>query len=106
MSIKTVVESFKKAIDSDDPESLNTVYELHRDEMEKASNDAQKFVLERISEGDFVKLLAAIEKIVVAEGVAGGETSLLLCEMKNELQAYTHSVVLTAIGLLIQDEIL
>jgi cellobiose-specific phosphotransferase system component IIB len=106
MSIKTVVDSFKKAIDSDDDDSLGTVYELHRDEMEQASDEAKKLILEKLSEGDFVKLLAAIEKVVVAECVAGGETSLLLCEMKNELQAYTHSVVLTAIGFLVQDEIL
>lgn len=77
-----------------------------REELFLSSEKAASIITSKLDEGDFVKLMAMIQKSVVAELATKGCTGMLRADMGNELQMYTHSVILATIGLLIQDEIL
>jgi hypothetical protein len=78
-----------------------------RKELSKCADLASETVLSRLSEGDFVRLMLMVQKSTIAALIADGHFTLAQADMaSDELQAYTHSVILATIGLLIQEEIL
>lgn len=111
MSIQTIIDKFYQIRDLDmrdfDAQKAIDLTTSLGDEIGNAAKSAEKIVLERMPEKDFVLLMLAIQKATSAAAAAHGEgTSLLMGEISGELQSYTQTVILAAIGCLIQDEIL
>lgn len=76
-------------------------------ELDHASEIAKNLILEKMDEKDFVKFLSIVQKLTSAIGISvENHSSLLFAEMDGALQGYTHTVVLAAIGTLIEEEIL
>ena len=110
MSIKTIVDTYGKLLggniletlaDEDLQEEVNLLYS----EIKKDAEVARITVLANMPEERFVKLLAMIQKMSVALGLDNG-TLVAKADISNELQGYTHTVVLAVIGALIEDEVL
>jgi len=71
------------------------------------SEMSKEIVLRKISEEKLVRLMRAVEKMVVfAMSVRGEGENLILPLASNELDGYTHSVVLATLGILINEEVL
>lgn len=111
MSIKSVVNLLLEIRDSEiadmfTEEMTQKIADV-REELSKCADLASETVLSRLSEGDFVKLMLMVQKSTIAALAADGYFTLVQADMASkELQAYTHSVILATIGLLIQEEIL
>lgn len=75
-------------------------------ELEKQSGAAQDVILSAISEKELVRLMLMIQKTTVSAVLMNGRFSILQTDSDGSLQAYTHSVVLAVIGLLMAEEIL
>lgn len=67
---------------------------------------ATDVILSRIPGEDLVKFLKIVQDAVVSAMVLSGENKILLPAVSGELSGYTHTIVLTVIGLLIEEEIL
>lgn len=77
-----------------------------RHEMEKAAELAESVILAKMPEKDAVTTMLLVQKFVAATCSANGNTGILLAEMDGSLQAYTHTVILATIGLLMDEEVL
>ena len=111
MSIKSTINLLNEIRNSDIGDLMNSAAAQEkvnnlRKEMEGCSNLAEKVICERLPEADFVKLMFMIQKTVSAMAASNGGSSIVLAEVSGELQSYTQTVILTAIGYLIQEEIL
>lgn len=110
MSIKSMVDLFKEIRDTEAQdlftEEMSQKIAKIRVELSDCADTAEKTVLSRLDEGDFVKLMAMVQKTTVATLAAEGSFGIVQLDLSGELQAYTHSVILATIGLLIQGEVL
>ena len=70
------------------------------------ADEAQEIITRSVDEALFCKFLKIVQKLGVSVCGAEGQTSVLIADMKGDLTAYTHTVILTVIGALIQDEVL
>jgi hypothetical protein len=109
MSIQSVISVFKKIHEmtleeaQDLVELTTPVYK----EMRKCSAEAENLLTRSVSEEDLVVLMLMVQKSVTAVMMANGKgMSILMADAADELQSYTQTVILTTIGLLVQDEIL
>ena len=110
MSITTIVDTYSKLRGGNvlemimDEDLENEVGLLHK-ELKKDAEVARDVILAGMPEERFVKLVAMIQKISVVLGLGNG-TLVARADISNELQSYTHTVVLATIGALIEDEVL
>lgn len=75
-------------------------------EMDRLFDLAKSTILEKMPEGDVVKTMLIVQKFVSGIGASQGKAGILMAEMDGSLQGYTHTVVLTTIGLLMDEEVL
>ena len=106
MIIKDVSNAMAKVLKNKADENLREELFDKTEDFERLSSMARDFLLERMEEKDFVRFLLVVQNSVLATMAAMGDFSLLLANETKELQSYTHTVVLTVIGALIEDEIL
>ena len=106
MSIKSVVKLYSKIINGELDE--DTIMEAMGNgvEFRRLADSAQKVLEERITEKELVRYLLGVQKTSVAALMSQGEMSIFAADADGSLNAYTHTVVLTVIGALIEDEIL
>jgi hypothetical protein len=105
MSIKDVSDTMAKVLKNKKDENLRVELFEKTEDFERLSSMARDFLLERMEEKDFVRFMLVVQKAVLASMLSEGDFSLLLAD-QGSLQPYTHTVVLTVIGALIEDEIL
>ena len=106
MSIKSVVKLYSKIIEGNLDEQTLEEAMGQRDEFNRLANLAQGVLEERITEKELVRYLLGVQKTCVAALMSSGNMSIFAADADNTLTAYTHTVVLTVIGGLIEDEIL
>ena len=106
MSIKSVVKLYSKIINGELDE--DTIMEAMGNgvEFRRLADLAQKVLEERITEKELVRYLLGVQKTSVAALMSQGEMSIFAADADGSLNAYTHTIVLTVIGALIEDEIL
>ena len=106
MSIKSVVKLYSKIINGELDE--DTIMEAMGNgvEFRRLADLAQKVLEERITEKELVRYLLGVQKTSVAALMSQGKMSIFAADADGSLNAYTHTVVLTVIGALIEDEIL
>ena len=110
MTIKSIVDAFDKIRslglrgmkDDSTPALLSDLI----GELENDAETAKNTIISKISEEELVKLMLMIQKCVVTVSAIQGDSAILLADIQGELQAYTHTVVLSVIGVLIEDEVL
>lgn len=70
--------------------------------------DALRKIVDRVGSDTFVKLAEALESIIVERLGAQGRGNYLVEDMmkNNDLELYTHYLVLTVLGMSIREEIL
>ena len=111
MSIKSINDSFMKLRESDietiEDGEIEAITEPMYNEFSECADLAQDILKKSVAEKDLVVLMLAIQKAIVASKNAdGGGATLFMADLAGDLQSYTHTVILTTIGVLIQDEIL
>ncbi len=111
MSIKSILDTYNQINESSLEESLSspTLPETTNnlfDELEKDMDVAKDIILAKMSERDLVNFMLMVQKMAVTACMMSGSKFILQADISGELQGYTHSVVLSVIGALIQDEIL
>lgn len=76
--------------------------------LEKNSEEAMRIILSKISEKDFVRLMGVVKSFTLSAMLSHGEgPNILMAQMNGrELDGFTHTIVLSVIGLLISEEIL
>lgn len=111
MSIKQINEMYERLKNSQngeaiaDPSFSNKIIDLIS-ELNNHSEVSKNVVLSVMSEEEFVHLMLMVQKMVVAAMAMNGEFSIMQADLDRSLQEYTHTVVLSVIGLLISEEIL
>lgn len=106
MSIKSVVSLYSKIIEGRFDEQILEEAMGQRDEFNRLANLAQGVLKERITEKELVRYMLGVQKTSVAALMSSGDMSIFAADADGSLNAYTHTVVLTVIGALIEDEIL
>ena len=75
-------------------------------EFRKSFRISKDIILQSIDEVKFTKFMTMVQKTTVAVCALRGNENLAIADLSGELYGYTHTVVLTIIGALIQEEIL
>lgn len=70
------------------------------------SEKAQQVILEKADERDFVQAINAIVSTTIFAMLQEGRTSQLKFMMGDDLQPFVHTITLSIIGMLIDEEIL
>ena len=73
---------------------------------EESAEKGKALVLNSISEKDFVLLARAAQNAVLSAMVLNGKDELLEAHMEGELVGYTHTIVLSIIGILFNEGVL
>ena len=111
MGAKKMANTFEKVI-KNGGDVFNASEEL-QDEILDQRNDIVRFcevakvaLLASIGEKELVRFMSMIQKTAVVELTMNGDVSIIAADFEGALQPYTHTVILAAIGALIEDEIL
>jgi hypothetical protein len=91
---------------SGDADDLSSKVSVALDKLEASSEIAKSLLTDRMTEEKIVLFFLMVQKMASTLALQNGDNSIMLAEMSGELQAYTHTVILSAIGTLIADEIL
>lgn len=83
----------------------------HLEEMSKYLNDksekGKEIILNRMKEENFVRLVDEVRSIMLSgmmdDGVGG---LLVLSNMSGELEAYTHTIILSVLAILAEEEVI
>lgn len=107
MSIKTCAELMGRVIDKGGIEA-NDLENITKstEEFNRLADMAKEFLTERVAEKEFTRFLLFVQKTVVAVMLSEGESLIVFADQDGSLKGYTHTVILTVIGALIEDEVL
>ena len=73
----------------------------------KCSRAGEDFIKSKISEQSFVKFLAFVKALtIISAQKSGVGSSLLDSDRLGELTGYTHALIITVLGALVEDEAL
>lgn len=73
----------------------------------KMSESGKEIVLSAVKEEDFVKIIDVIENMVLASIMTNGKgKGLLLEKMQGSLQGFSHTMILTILGILADEEVI
>lgn len=92
----------KGGIEANDLENITKSAE----EFNRLADMAKEFLTERMVEKDFTRFMLLVQKTVVAVMLDEGESLIVFADQDGSLKGYTHTVILTVIGALIEDEVL
>lgn len=110
MNIKDIVELYDSVKGAS---SLDEAFEKNQgmgvkllETLSGKADIATDVLFSRIPEEDLVKFFKIIQDAIVSAMVLSGNGKILVPAVSGELVGYTHTVVLTIIGLLVEEEIL
>jgi len=97
-------QSIEEAMSSSNSEIINQMMRY----MDNKSEEAKALILEKMSEKDFVNIISLIDSMVLAEMTMHNKgTMLVLSKMGNDgFQEFTHTLILTVLGILVDEEVI
>lgn len=99
------IESFLEILGGDSNGTVNQ-YQKAKDSLEQNALQAKSVLLAKMTEKDLVEAMFAVQSIVVAAIAANGDESLIEAQIKGTLQPYTHTLILTFLGILMEEEVI
>lgn len=71
------------------------------------ADSGKSIVVEKLTEAKFSKTVAVLESALLAEMIANGQgKGILLEKMSGSLQAFSHTLILTMLGILADEEVI
>lgn len=75
--------------------------------LNEKSEEGMKIVLNRLTEEDFVTFVRAVKATLMTSMVIEGEgTTLLIAEAEGELDPFIHTIFLSLLGVLAEEEVI
>lgn len=86
--------------------SISNKYNEAKQSLEKNALDAKSTIIAKIPEEKLVDAISIVQHIATSIVAAQGDMSLMESQMRGVLQPYTHTVVLTVLGILMEEEVI
>ena len=97
-------QSIEEAMSSSNSEIINQMMRY----MDNKSEEAKALILEKMSEKDFVKIISLIDSTILAGMTMHNKgVYLVLSKMEDDgFQEFTHTLILTVLGILVDEEVI
>jgi len=106
MNVQALLKYYENVSMGNIGKDLDEVDQI-REYLDKMTDNGKDIVLSKMDENDFVNVIDVIENVVLASMLVEGKAhSLLLEKMSGSLRGFSHTLILSILGILADEEVI
>lgn len=107
MNMQKMLEIQKRLEENFDEDEFEKYFDDAGEYIDQKAEEGKRILLERIDEESFVRLMREVNNITLTSlNSQGGGGFLALANATGEIQIYTHTLFLTILAILIEEEVI
>jgi hypothetical protein len=108
MNIKDILNFESRAVTGlASDEEIDEHLEKMGDYLNQKSEEGTKIVLSRMNEEDFVRMVREVKRSLMVSMLSQEQGGLLtMADMAGDLDAYTHTIILSVLAILAEEEVI